>query len=159
LYTLQRMNFERVKLDVDPIYLPFIEFLESLEVADVLTDEPPLAFQFGNLMQNWKLQTIKHNGNDFAIMCNKESNSVGIESVTNHCVYDKFKGVRDENSLINYLELKHGVKIDKLNSTIHDSAPKFKFFCYLSFDETLTIDQVTGIYRDLFLEKGVEESV
>jgi hypothetical protein len=154
LYVIEKMDFERVKAKIDPAYLSSLEFLESLEVASSLLNEgeAPLAFKYGELMQNWSLQVMNNNSCDFSIICSKNEQKIDIECLASHNNIRQL-GLKNEHELIHYFNSKYGTDINVDNSNIQDDPIGFKFFCYFDFNKLPTIEQISSIYHDLFLEK------
>lgn len=147
---IERMDFNKAKNAISSVYLPYIEYLESLEVGKLLVDEQPLDFKYGNLVQHWKLQ-IGDRNSDFSIICNKNDKEMKIECLTaNNNIPEE---LRIDQNLFDYLETNYEIKVNKYNSVTQiDPKSPYDFF-YLEFEEVLTVEQLANLYRDIFVER------
>lgn len=147
MYNKTLLNFDGVRREIGPVYLPIIDFLDSLNVSSSLTQEN-LEFTFVELIQNWKL-TVQKDNQDFAILCNKRYNIVTIQMNLRHSISHKFKEYDRANEIYS-LDEKYG-DIDT-SIAIINRPDAFLFFCSIHFEKIPTEEQVALLYRDLFLD-------
>lgn len=144
---IENMNMIKARNEISPHYESIIDFFESLQVGNLLTDSNDLKFKYSSLFYHWELEITEKN-KSFSVHCAKNQNRILISFLSSTSTNIM---PAEEKQLLEDFELNYNInKEDSYLKNFRSPNKGIDLFGDFEFNDTPTIEQISGVFVQLF---------